>query len=176
MFVRNAFSKRDRRQYSLGDGTAPLFCERLTEEGELILEQKGRENIVDIVKASFEASKVYSILDRFQVTGDQSALQQVESFYADVVNVPKTLADAHNAMVNMRNQFDSLPGYVKSSFDNSSDKFAASVMDGTVREKMRSAYKRRLEKVKVKGPSSGPLYQTKRLEKKSNKKEMKSND
>lgn len=173
MFVRNSFSKRDRRQFSLGDGTAPLFCERLTEEGELVLEQKGRENIVDIVKASFEASKVYSILDRFKVTGDQSALQKVESFYADVVNVPKTLADAHNAMVNIRSQFDTLPAYVKSSFDNSSDKFASSVMDGTVREKMRSAYKQRLEKVKVKGPASGPLYQTKKAVNKSDKKENK---
>lgn len=110
-------------------GFAPVYEERINSDGVMSLVRTGEHNINEFVQTSLEGTKVYNILERFQL-GDVSALEKVKGFYADVTQVPTSLLEAHNLMKNISKNFDKLPPDLKAKFGNSADKFIASVENG----------------------------------------------
>lgn len=89
------------------------YVERFTKAGEPFLEESGRSSIRDEVKASFESSLIYSVLDRFEATGDAALLKVRSASYGDFSRVPETMADAVNAADRLRVTYDDLAPEVR---------------------------------------------------------------
>lgn len=112
-----------------GDGTAPVYEERLNRGGVLALIRTGKRDLVEFINASLESTNIYNILDRFNA-GDYSVLQKRKGFYADVSTMPKSLVEVHNFMRSLRSDFENLDPKIKEKFGNSPDKFIESVENG----------------------------------------------
>lgn len=55
--------------------------------------------------------------------GDLSALNQRETIYADVTEMPKTLMEAQNLVLKAKQEFEQMPLEVRKLFDNSPEKY-----------------------------------------------------
>lgn len=116
---------------SLGSPMSDVFEERINTNGEKELVCTGKTSAYDRVQASFKDSLVYSALARAGA-GDSTALNRAQMFYGDVTKVPKNLAEAHQLLLNMDKNFESLPVEIKRVYDNSPSKFVKALSDGTV--------------------------------------------
>ena len=52
-------------------------------------------------------------------------LNKREGLYFDSTSMPKTLAEAQNAILALNQEFEKLPAEIKQKFDNSSEKYIA---------------------------------------------------
>ena len=52
-----------------------------------------------------------------------NALNQRKGYYADITDSPKTLAEAQNNILKLKQGFDKLPAEIREKFDNSKEKF-----------------------------------------------------
>ena len=109
----------------IGNGERSIFEERV-ENGKRSLVVTGKENLKDFIEASKNETLISNILKRFE-QGDVNALSRVQGFYGDVTSMPSNLADAQNVLINLENQFNSLPVDVRKKFDNSFDKYVQDV-------------------------------------------------
>lgn len=112
-----------------GDGTAPVYEERVSHSGVLTLVRIGKRDLVEFINASLDSTNVYKILDRFNA-GDYSVLQKRKGFYADVSTMPKSLVEVHNFMRILKSDFEKLDPKIKEKFGNSPEKFIDSVENG----------------------------------------------
>lgn len=120
--------------HPVGDGTAPIF-EEVYEDGKRVLKETGRQNLNEFVQASLDETKIYNIINRY-MRGDESVLNRVNGQFIDVVGMPTNLAEAKQALINIENRFNELPGDVKSVFNNSVDEFVQAVSYGTLDKKL----------------------------------------
>lgn len=60
-----------------------------------------------------------------KATIDPSVLNKREGLYFDSTSMPKTLAEAQNAILALNQEFEKLPAEIKQKFDNSSEKYIA---------------------------------------------------
>lgn len=114
-------------------GISTAYEVRLGSDGVSHLVPVGKHDLNEFVQASLEGTKVYNIIDRFAL-GDESVLNKVKGFYADVVGMPSSLAEAHDLMVSIDKKFAELPAKLKQVFGNSSSKFASALRDGSINE------------------------------------------
>lgn len=91
--------------------------------------ESGKTNIYDMIQASKDETMVYNILKRFQ-NGDIEALSKTKGVYGDFTNAPKTLAEAHQLIINAENHFNDLPLDVRKEFNYSSSEYLASLTNG----------------------------------------------
>jgi len=122
------FNRPETIKAPIGDGTAPLFEERIV-DGVRVLIECGRNPLNEFVQASLEETKIYNIINRYQ-RGDQAALNKVGGQFIDVVGMPTNLAEAQNALLSIERQFNSLPGEVKEKFGNNVNQFVQVVSEG----------------------------------------------
>lgn len=109
----------------IGNGERSIFEERV-ENGKRSLVVTGKENLKDFIEASKNETLISNIMKRFE-QGDVNALSRVQGFYGDVTTMPSNLADAQKVLINLENQFNSLPADIKKKFDNSFDKYVQDV-------------------------------------------------
>ena len=109
----------------IGNGERSIFEERV-ENGKRSLVVTGKENLKDFIEASKNETLISNIMKRFE-QGDVNALSRVQGFYGDVTSMPSNLADAQKVLINLENQFNSLPVDVRKKFDNSFDKYVQDV-------------------------------------------------
>lgn len=114
----------------IGDGTQPIYEERLNEDGKLVLVESGEDNLFEFVQASKAECDIYHILERYQ-RGDVDVLNRRAGQYLDVVGLPTNLMDMHNTMVNVQRQFDALDPEIRQKFDNDVNVFVATVAQST---------------------------------------------
>lgn len=67
-----------------------------------------KRNIYTIKQEALEATKIYNILKRHAM-GDETALNVTKGIYLDLTQMPKTLLDAENAILNAQKMFEALP-------------------------------------------------------------------
>lgn len=120
-----------RSTVSLGSPIQHVFEERIDDNGVKVLVESAITSVDERVQAHFTESLVYSALARAGA-GDTSALQRAKVFYGDVTKVPTNLAEAHQLLINMDKNFESLPVEIKRCYDNSSSKFVKALADGSV--------------------------------------------
>lgn len=109
----------------IGNGERSIFEERII-DGERHLVVTGKEDFKSFIEGSKEETMIDNIIQRFN-NGDLTVLQRKQGFYADVTNMPGSLAEAQNMLIHLENNFNSLPVEDKQLFDNSFDKYVAEV-------------------------------------------------
>lgn len=110
-----------------GSGVKEIFSPYYTEEGILELEVTGKENLYEYIQSHKDSVDIHVILQRFVDSGDPSVLQRVQGFSFDATDMPKTYAEALNAMISAENYFNSLPVETRAQFGHSFQQFLASM-------------------------------------------------
>lgn len=101
-----------------GNPIKVIYSPRYSERGVLDLEPIGEENLYDYIQSHAQSVDIHVILERF-ASGETDVLSQIQGFYADASNMPKTYAEVLNAVIAGEQAFDHLPIEVKQQFDNS---------------------------------------------------------
>lgn len=87
------------------------------ENGDYVYKEKKFHDHYAETQAAKEGTDLRKMIERYQ-RGDAEALTKVTGFYADMVDMPKTLSEMYDATSNMNHIFDSLPAELKDQFDN----------------------------------------------------------
>lgn len=87
------------------------------------LEKTGTENQYRKIQLHADECKIENILAKAAV--DPTILQQRKGIYADVTNMPKSLAEFKNLEIKIINDWNNLDVETKKKFDNSVDKYIA---------------------------------------------------
>lgn len=125
MQFKTQFDPRDRVITNAGSPERITYAGHYDEKGRVVLEEVGRENLYDFIQSHAESCDIHVLMKRYQ-NGDVSALSQRQGFFGDVLDFPKTYAEALNHMQEMERQFMALPIDVREKFGHSFSQFLAS--------------------------------------------------
>lgn len=118
------------------------------EKGHVQLREIGRVNLYDEIQSHAESCDIHVIMARYK-NGDVDALSQRQGFFGDILNMPKTYAEALNNMLDLERNFYQLPTEVRERFGNSFSQFLASSNNPDFFEKLGAKMKSEVEKVVV---------------------------
>lgn len=116
--------------------------------GHKYLEPDGQTNIYDKIQESLEETKIENIIRR-AVGGDETALATMHGQYIDTTQMPKTLAEMQQAIINATNDFNKLPLEVRQKFDQSVEQYIAEYGTETWTEKMKKPEVLKSEQIKT---------------------------
>lgn len=116
------------------DKLVPTYGREVDESGKVHIVQTGKTNLYEKIQASKEDCLVYNILDRF-ANGDVGVLNVHQGQYGDFTEMPKTLAEAQQTLIDAENYFNSLPLDVRKEFDHSVGQFLSSAAGGKLAER-----------------------------------------
>lgn len=122
------FSPRSRFRQAPGCRTHRLYQSKLSDDGTIELVDAGTEDIYDAIQSHKDSTDIHVLLKRFQA-GDVDVLSKVQGAYGDFTEMPKTYADALNAMIAGEQLFNSLPLETREIFDFSLHKFILAMDD-----------------------------------------------
>ncbi|MBQ4332892.1 MAG: hypothetical protein IJC33_03850 [Clostridia bacterium] len=140
IIIHHRFNRPKTIPWPIGDGTAPIFEETI-ENGVRVLRETGRDPLNEFVQASLPETLVYNIIARYE-RGDVAALHRTMGQFIDVVGMPTNLAEAHQAILDIENKFDTLSADVKACFNNNVNEFIDAVANGKLDEKLASFVKK----------------------------------
>lgn len=121
---RTQFTERVRVFSERGSGIKPVYAPVYDANGVLDLEQTGQENLYDYIQSHKDSVDIHKILQRFE-NGDVNALAKVQGMYGDFTEVPRTYAEALNAVISAEQTFSSLPVEIRAKFNHSFSQFLA---------------------------------------------------
>ena len=111
----------------------PQYVLKVNSEGVKFLVKEKDINIYDEVQVFKDECSIYNIIRRYEL-GDTSVLNRVSSSYVDTLGQPKTMQEALNLAVKLKNNFSSFKPEVQSAFGNDFNKFLVSIADGSAAE------------------------------------------
>lgn len=114
---------RDTKRFhcAAGDGTAIEYAYEI-KEGIKKLVPIGKKDVQAEIDSFAESCDINVIVARF-MAGDESALNQVQGFYADMKSMPKTYAEWFERYQECENMFNKLPVDVREKFNHSVTEF-----------------------------------------------------
>lgn len=124
MQFKTQYDARDRVFSDPGSPEHITYAGHYDDKGRVVLEESGRENIYDYIQSFADSCDIHVLMNRYQ-NGDVTALSQKQGFFGDVLDFPKTYAEALNHMNEMERQFMALPPDTREKFGNSFSEFLA---------------------------------------------------
>lgn len=119
MKFRTQYSARIPVYQDPGSRVKVVYAPRYDEKGVLDLVETGeKEDLYGYIQSHKQSTDIHYLLNRF-VNGEKDILSQVQGFYADASNMPKTYAEVLNAVIAGEESFARLPVEIKQRFDNS---------------------------------------------------------
>lgn len=98
---------------------------KVEKDGSITLVENGYIDTQEMIESHRQGCELQTLIMRYEA-GDLSALNQVNGFYADMQNAPKTLADSMQLVINAQNAFDVLPIDIKKEFGSDWRRWLAS--------------------------------------------------
>ena len=130
-----------------GEDIVPVYSFVVDKEtGKKELKVTGKRNIYKEIQAHKEECLVYNILERY-VNGDISVLNKSQGMFADISNMPKSLNEAQEIILNAENLFKEMPFNIRSEFNHSMSEFVASISNGTFEDKVNKHFQPQSDKV-----------------------------
>lgn len=134
LFYKNLSAGKPVKTYvftNAGRKEMPNYGWTINENGEEVLAVKSYTNIQEKINSVHDSVALPLLIKRF-MEGDETALSanKASAFYEDITALPSNMHDAHRLMVEMREQFDSLPYDDRAFFNNDFNQFIASAGDG----------------------------------------------
>lgn len=111
------------------------YQECLDDLGRLSLEKVGQTNVYEMIQADYEESTIEHILHAAAM-GDLAALKQRDAQYVDATTMPKSLREAQDLVIRLRDEFYTLPLEVRKEFDNSPEQYVSEMGTKGFLEKM----------------------------------------
>lgn len=120
-----AFSRIGERIISNpGSGKKPTYRLFVDDDGKRQLRQSGEIDAYMEIQSYKDSVSIDYILSRF-CAGDASALSRVQGVYGDFTNMPTTLAELQQRVIDATALFDSLPLDVREQYNFSPSEFFA---------------------------------------------------
>ena len=110
-------AERERVCAPSGDRYAVKYTAKYDDDGSLILEPTGREDLYAFIQASADACSIDNILRRYN-SGDTTALSRAQGVCFDATTCPSSFADLLNIVISAENTFNGLPVEVREKFGN----------------------------------------------------------
>lgn len=92
--------------------------------GSLELVKSGQTNIYEMIQKDAESCDIKNILHAVAM-GDLSALKQREATYCDATTMPKSLMEAQNLAIRMKDEFYKMPVEVRKEFGNDPERYVS---------------------------------------------------
>ena len=128
-------TKRPRYYTDPGSRISNDYQIEIDKRGHKSLHKVGEHDIWEEIQSYKEECSIDNILAR-AAAGDPNALNQRKGFYADITDTPKSLAEAQNNILKLKQGFEKLPAEIRDKFDNSKEKFVMEFGSQTWIDKM----------------------------------------
>lgn len=115
--------------------TRPIYSEEFDTNGHKKLVKTSETNVYEKIQSFKDETLIYNILDRFNA-GDENAINKVKGTYGDITEMPKTLMEAQNQLIQAERTFNELPIEVRAEFNHSYEQFIAAAANGKAEEKI----------------------------------------
>lgn len=127
-FTRANHNEKERKETEAGRKTRLTFRWTYDEKGNKSLVQDEEIDRDAEIQSYLEETKIENIINR--AAFDPSVIQSLSAHLndeepQDFTNMPSTLAEAQNMMIQAKNTWNKLPREIKQKFDNDVDKFIA---------------------------------------------------
>ena len=133
-----------------GSKFRPEFQEQINKKTGLTeIVKVGETNIYEMIQADLESTKIENILHQVAM-GDLAALNQREGTYFDATTMPKTLMEAQNLVIRMKDEFLKMPNEVKELFHNSAEEYVFQMGTAEFNDKM-APYNKKIAAIKEAG-------------------------
>lgn len=107
-----------------GSGIKDTFKMHVDENGKRELKKSGEYNLYADIQSYKDSVSIDYILSRF-VNGDETALSRVQGIYGDFTEMPKTMAELQQRVIDAEHLFDSLPLDIRAQYNHSASEFFA---------------------------------------------------
>lgn len=118
------FDRPDSEETPAGTYTEPEYTEYVDENGHLNLKETGETPTYEMIQAALEETKIENIIRRATL-GDPTALATSQGVYLDTTDMPTSLAEMQNKIIEVTNEFEKLPLETRLKFDQSPEKYIA---------------------------------------------------
>lgn len=125
------FRQPERFHSNPGSPVKILYGPEFDDKGRMNLVEKGRENLYDFIQSFKESVDIHVLLKRFS-NGETDVLSQIQGFYGDFSEFPRTYADLLNTVNEGEAFFNGLPVEVRSKFGHSFPVFMSALSDGSL--------------------------------------------
>ena len=115
-------------------------------DGKRVLIRDRKVAIYDLIQSNREECEIENIIRR-SVEGDYNALNAKPGVFADITGMPKSIAEAQQLVINLKESFDKLPKEIKAKFEHNAEIYVAEYGTDTWAEK--TGYKAALETAKA---------------------------
>ena len=115
---------RETISLSVGKKEKPTYTIKVDQNGHKSVHQTGMTNFYNLIQEHAEETKIENILKRASL-GDTSALNKRVPEWFDATNMPTTLAEAQQAIINLENIFSTLPKEIREEYNFSAEQFIA---------------------------------------------------
>jgi hypothetical protein len=107
-----------------GSGMKPTFKMHVDENGKRELRKNGEYNLYAEIQSYKDSVSIDYILARF-MNGDDSALSRAQGIYGDFSEMPTTLAELQQRVIDAEDLFNSLPIDIRAQYNHSASEFFA---------------------------------------------------
>lgn len=124
MKFRTLYGEKKKRKSPTGEKTEMRHRAVIHKNGRRELVRDKEVAIYDLIQANREECEIEHIIRR-ATEGDYNALNAINGQYADITNMPSSIAEAQQMVINMKNEFEKLPKEVKAKFEYNPEIYVA---------------------------------------------------
>lgn len=118
------FTKKPRFRTNSGQRKMPTYKMKVDENGVRTLRKVGEKDIYAEIQSYKDSTDINYILARY-ARGDVSALSKIQGTYGDFTQIPTTLAELSQRVIDAENIFYQLPIEKRAEFNHSPSEFFA---------------------------------------------------
>ena len=124
MKFRTQYEACDRVFSNVGTLAHIIYSPVCDKDGNMHLEESGREDIYDFIQSHKDSCDIHMILARY-ANGDLTALSKRQGTYGDFTQLPKTYVEVLNSVIGAKNYFMSLSVEEREKYGHSFERFLA---------------------------------------------------
>lgn len=119
------FTRQGERQLSsVGSGMKDTYKMHVDKDGKRELRKSGKYNLYADIQSYKDSVSIDYILSRF-VNGDETALSRAQGIYGDFTEMPKTMAELQQRIIDAEDLFYQLPLDIRAQYNHSPSEFYA---------------------------------------------------
>ncbi len=122
---KDPFGSHSRIRAVVGEPVKEEFVGRYDDRGHLQLVPSGKTNLYEFIQSNADSVDINILMSKFK-NGDVDVLSRVQGVYADITDMPKTMADLLNKVKAGEDAFMSLDVETRGLFDHSLAQWLAS--------------------------------------------------
>lgn len=107
-----------------GSGFKDTYKMHVDDDGKRELKKSGEYNLYAEIQSYKDSVSIDYILSRF-VNGDETALSRVQGIYGDFTDMPRTMAELQQRVIDAENLFNALPLDIRAQYNHSASEFFA---------------------------------------------------